>query len=1431
MNNIFNNKKFHIRSTNTHLLDILEDSYYMELGAVNLNLMTQLLQKQPIKLADFIYYDILNTGIGQITSDEISDIHYQINYLQNMRQRSSTSYFFLTCGVIRYFNSKNEEKFAPIVLIPVELNYQTLEIICSHEPIINRVLFRQLVRDRGYKPEDETKYLDQLQQLKLNTVYAIDKACLNISKDLKCTYDVTNYLTICSVTYQEFKYDRQKYMIDRSINETEHSTIVNKYYQKINGILPTNIYQKYVSLKASEGYNFCVDGQLGSGKTHTIINIIGDFISKGKKVLYINQDLDQTWEVEKKLRELGLGPYIKSLTYNKKDEVINVKLSSLKSSDIAQEQIIKEIDEFQKALNYRVHGFNANYIFETLANLKNNNPKINQINIEETLEKHEVMYIYDTLKKIESILLSITPYEKNLWRNLQITQNNISNDELKIRTEEFYNLQIDLNTYINKFCKKYKIVVPTNITDLYRFTTHLTSFSEILPLLIWKKEKVRENAKESLNSIRDLTIIHTNVKNYYNNNIIEDYQPGTASTLLNGICSKYYQKEDSEYINLLVKEDNKLQNLTNEIDTNLERLNALIKEIYLYFDLDKMPLQFDQFLNKILNYLENNYSELFWYDQYLNNFPNFRMYQRTTLENYQKMQLIKETELDQYLINPSTFNFKLIANIPFDKNFEKALKEHFTFNKKVPKKQLPLIYQKIKDYILIGKELNEMLDVNEEKLNTINLNTYEEYWKAYIDLFTFIRSLNEEELSLFKTSTKKCVLKTITFEDIIRVLKTYKTERYQLDSLITKLLNYNLTINIDQIETNLIELKTINQYLKSVLLLKQNFRKIFKSHISLTYKNIQELIQTDEKYIEVTKKLEDTKKNDIKVLGPYYQGFDTNILAINETISHLEDFLKRLINDEVYDELIENNLLVEMLSNITELEKIYNEWFHKFRLFSICFKGGQSSFQDNSIVNNVKALQQFINHIDEIDQMVYVIDSINELENYKLISLIEHIKDSKLIINISEKYLYSVLLNFKEELLNKKPVLSTIDHLEELFNSYKLNEENYCQQNLAKLHQQSLTKEGKIKTKNIVFNNYEKLLDETNKFTQIFIADLNVFNSNLDLNRFDLVLLDDVHLANSNQYNRINETKQSILFGDSSFATSVTNNLMQRIENRNMIVYNNRYIQMTHRFNNNWDSNNCYIYSPDFKIDNNKITSMSGFGEAIIKKFNEDKTKKINVLVHTEDTRRQVYTSLVSILSKTHTSSEVLEILQRTIKIINTTYESVSYVDDVYIYYNDYHDLYPSTKDRIFRNYIVVARNIHVYYYSLKNDKERKTIEKDISSYLGQEIMETPEKEGITKTFINKLKMYGIKCENGFGIFDLYIKTKDSKPNIAITIIGKNNNNRYSLIEDYLFYHDQYVANNWIVKAYYTYDLIDNMDKIAKDLKKQLEEIENETDK
>ena len=77
-------------------------------------------------------------------------------------------------------------------------------------------------------------------------------------------------------------------------------------------------------------------------------------------------------------------------------------------------------------------------------------------------------------------------------------------------------------------------------------------------------------------------------------------------------------------------------------------------------------------------------------------------------------------------------------------------------------------------------------------------------------------------------------------------------------------------------------------------LLSEQLRQIFLPSLKLSYSNLETLINNDEKYIEVHKKIEENSKIDKEVLGEYYQGFDTDIVSINETILHLEGFLKRL---------------------------------------------------------------------------------------------------------------------------------------------------------------------------------------------------------------------------------------------------------------------------------------------------------------------------------------------------------------------------------------------------------------------------------------------------------------------------------------------------------------------------------------------------------
>ena len=90
---------------------------------------------------------------------------------------------------------------------------------------------------------------------------------------------------------------------------------------------------------------------------------------------------------------------------------------------------------------------------------------------------------------------------------------------------------------------------------------------------------------------------------------------------------------------------------------------------------------------------------------------------------------------------------------------------------------------------------------------------------------------------------------------------------------------------------------------------------------------------------------------------------------------------------------------------------------------------------------------------------------------------------------------------------------------------------------------------------------------------------------------FDLVIIDDGHLSSANKYNRINECKQCIIFGDKSSQSSIVNTLMQRVSESCIVPYHNRYIRMSSRFNNLWANNNRYIYNYDTKISRQMVNS------------------------------------------------------------------------------------------------------------------------------------------------------------------------------------------------------------------------------------------------
>ena len=314
---------------------------------------------------------------------------------------------------------------------------------------------------------------------------------------------------------------------------------------------------------------------------------------------------------------------------------------------------------------------------------------------------------------------------------------------------------------------------------------------------------------------------------------------------------------------------------------------------------------------------------------------------------------------------------------------------------------------------------------------------------------------------------------------------------------------------------------------------------------------------------------------------------------------------------------------------------------------------------------------------------------------------------------------------------------------------------------------------------------------------------------------FDLVIIDDGHLSSSNKYNRLSECKQVIIFGDLQFNTSVANVLMRRIPSSTIFSYKRRYVQMTARFNNVWNFNNQYIYSYENKSYERKAENLKEFNLEIIKRYEANPTYVLNVLVASEHTRREIYTSIVEELAKIYDVDKVLYILTTNIRIIDVLTEGNNYVNDAFVYFDDFKELDPTVIELVFKNFISVKNNIGIYYLNNRLQSENASIEEQIKKVIGKPQMFEKQPEGITSMVINDLTENGLKIDLGYGLFDFVIRQK--KP-IAVIILGKYSDAINFIVDDYLYYYNEYIKRGFSVKVLYTLDLYHQYDKCLKEL-------------
>lgn len=1440
------NKTYHIQSINKHLVNILEENYYIELGNVDLHIIEAILIGQTVNFNQMFDYNILTKGIGKII-DETDDAHFQFNYLYELHQKSSSSKFVLTCGTIRYLDKTGVETYAPIVLIPLSLDYLNMEFVINSSPKINSVFIRLL--KRNYRKEKDLleqkkqevvqeeainsvteqinninnliHNLDIIEETKLSSVYEIDMLCKRLSELTSLTIDTTNYLTVVEVEYPDYIDKKGLFGIQRSIYEMNDIELLNQYFLTTHGILTSNIEQKYITLKAHQGESFVVDGRLGSGKTQTVINIIGDFLFEAKRVLYVNHDLDNINDFRRKIKFLGLGSYLYDLTKNVSDIDNETELEVKKYGKFNFNKI-NDLASYRNIYDYKFHGYPYSYILEKIAIRKARQIQ-NNVVLEENLDREEVEYIYKALKQIEYELQFIDPLPDNVWGSLSSAKNAPDVSEIIERTNNLLEQTKKLLKLLSKIETKYHLEEIDSISNFHRLIEQMISFVSVRPILKWIETDFYEKSHQALAEINNDIDIHYSCTTFYKQHCPDDYLPGSISEAFKTIIHKHYDiknaySADCVYVNELLSSFDQLCALVDQI-------KKWVKDSINCYDLLKKYFNYDtpnrnQFIlfNKLLSLLQTYEIDDVWFLEFVENPKEMIKKSITLSEEFKQLQTLRESLLPYLTFNELIFvNVEEIVN---HKRFTRILKKHLNQPKiKQDGLSVNTICSRFKAYyeacLLIKNELPKQTSFNQFD---------EQIWNAYLNFLIFVSKLTSFETNslvyLFKNGLNQ---KGGSKEQLISNLHRLRENQKELEIIEHHLGKYNIAVAGDNFLESVYFIKSNLNYLDKVINAIKKIQNSFIDSSNLKTTDILTLIEIDNQHLLVLDRMEKNSDRYEQLFGSAFKKFATLTSEITQSIERFMEFMKRfkttdtITQQELLTVLLAEKPFTDFLDNIGLFTNSHSEWFSALRDFSTCFFGGKMGLQNSTFKEIIALLKVHVKKIDQVEH-VYIIEHIlDTFYRYKLEDLPKGIQSGKYATGIAEAYLYSTMCKYYHDMKEQGYIQFDLDVMKKTTIAFDEEESKYAETNLFNLrhhHHRFGNKQNKDLNAKVLAN---KSLPNNKG---LFVSDVDVFNNIEDLSYFDLVIIDDAHLSTANKYANILNARQVIVFGDRMFQTSVTNTLMQRVKSSRVVPLRKRYIKMRNDFGNMWQVDNQFIYSPQLPLNISGYNSLEEMVIEVVKQFKLYKDtldkRTFNIIVGSSVTRREVYRILINTLKQEYSTDEIVMIADDLIRIIAVNGESARIASEVYLWYDDIVMYDQMAKDLIKRNYITSSKKINLCYQLVKNPKQNEDMLQSINDFVGNHLVITNNTEGIAKIICEELTKKGIDIELGYGHLDLVIKTQAK--NIGIMLYGKRINNSYSMVDDYLYFVKEYQRNGWEIKQYSMEAIAESLDNVLTDI-------------
>jgi very-short-patch-repair endonuclease/DNA polymerase III delta prime subunit len=427
------------------------------------------------------------------------------NILKNLYRRAHTEYeerggriLHIAFGMLIWHEQEQSETIrSPLLLIPVDLRRESAAEsfqLCQSgdEPVLNPALkirfwndfHIELPEPNDWENETLQDYLDSVASKVATQGYTVSSECwiglfsfhkLPIYNDLK--------------ENKELLFERPLVRALGGIETVAGGDLVDPGdldnmtgIRQIQQVLDADSSQLACIESVKKGNHLIIQGPPGTGKSQTIVNLIAEFASRGKSVLFVSEKMAALDVVYKRLKDRGLGHLCLELHSNKANKRVVVEelyksyRENITGRKFMSESDLEKLQHRRSQLNAYVTtlheaqeslGSTAYEVLSELAKLSPY-PTVMATKNPATLTSSKIEEAVDLSKRLGSVWMIPAEGGTFPWRGFKSTEYTM---DLRAEITRLLNVYIDSSRQLqdkgSEGAKKFGLASPQTLTDFW----------------------------------------------------------------------------------------------------------------------------------------------------------------------------------------------------------------------------------------------------------------------------------------------------------------------------------------------------------------------------------------------------------------------------------------------------------------------------------------------------------------------------------------------------------------------------------------------------------------------------------------------------------------------------------------------------------------------------------------------------------------------------------------------------------------------------------------------------------------------------------------------------------------------------------------------------------------------------------------------------